>query len=158
MKRQNNVNELTLRWIDFFLIREFQHRYPWVSCKQTQPVPVPTYRMILSLGNTNSPQKSFNFCMIPYEDWHVLILYIAKKVCLEHMLKWPPPASKHFYTPVCKLAMASGNLTLVIAATSHRIAYLRAQIIRSLLLYTQPFSKSHKNKLMWCQVWWSWRP
>jgi hypothetical protein len=31
-------------------------------------------------------------------------------------------------------------------ATSRRIASLRASIVRGLLLYAQPFSKSHKKK------------
>jgi hypothetical protein len=32
------------------------------------------------------------------------------------------------------------------AATSRRIASLRASIVRDLLLYTQPFSKSYRKK------------
>jgi hypothetical protein len=33
---------------------------------------------IFSLGSPNLPQNVFNFCMVPFENSHVLALYVAK--------------------------------------------------------------------------------
>jgi hypothetical protein len=71
---------------------------------------------------------------------------LQNKVCLKHMLKISPPASKHSWIKACILAKTSENVTSVMEATSRRFSLLSASDFLGLLLHTRPFSKPLKKK------------
>jgi hypothetical protein len=76
---------------------------------------VTLYSVILPLAEPNIPQYLFNFCMVPYDNWHVLNFYVAKEGLPRAYAEHGP--LQHPSTFVCESAMfgfPSERITLII--------------------------------------------